>query len=308
MNEQTEAKYRVFAEHFYTTFMPDGRITPAHIQEALITAAHNYRPGSFRVLKNALAFDQQERGFASTARVIRKVVNPVTAPGSEIPVKPKPKKAKSFTQADFERLKTHLLKNRHKHEYAALVLAWYCGVRPCEMRGLFVIGKDILISGGKRSHGGLRGADRVLTIEDPGVLRLVASCVDVMASCERSDGAIRDRFRKEVRHLWPRRKTTPTLYSLRHQFGANLKASGADEKSCAYQMGHQSTRSIERYGDRRRGDPRLLKVRPAEDAELDVVRKRDSKEFLIAVRPPRQPSTQERSESAIQVEPLNRRP
>jgi len=62
------------------------------------------------------------------------------------------------------------------------------------------------------------------------------------------------------------------MYTLRHQFGANLKASGMSAVEMAYVMGHQATDSISRYGDKRFGRAEAVKVEPASDADLSKVR------------------------------------
>ena len=62
------------------------------------------------------------------------------------------------------------------------------------------------------------------------------------------------------------------MYTLRHQFGANLKASGMSRIEVAYVMGHQATDSIGRYGDKRFGRAEAVKVRPAPEANLTEVR------------------------------------
>ncbi len=62
------------------------------------------------------------------------------------------------------------------------------------------------------------------------------------------------------------------MYTLRHQFGSNLKASGMSAIEMAYVMGHQATDSISRYGDKRFGRAEAVKVKPASDADFSKVR------------------------------------
>jgi len=62
------------------------------------------------------------------------------------------------------------------------------------------------------------------------------------------------------------------MYTLRHQFDANLKASGMSRVQITYVMGHQATDSIGRYGDKRFGRAEAVQVRPAKDADLSKVR------------------------------------
>lgn len=62
------------------------------------------------------------------------------------------------------------------------------------------------------------------------------------------------------------------MYTLRHQFGSNLKASGMSAIEMAYVMGHQATDSISRYGDKRFGRAEAVKVKPVSDADFSKVR------------------------------------
>jgi len=276
LNPVTQKKYLAFASGFYAKWMPDGGITPARIIEALGKAAPEYRPASFRVLKNAIAFDQELKGYKGAAKKILDYRNPVTKPDSNHKPKPKKKKVKSLTETDFWLLVESLTEKGCNEEVASLMLASACGVRPCEMRSIHVDAGKVFISGGKKSHRGLRGADRVLVIDDESTLAAVKFCSDLLVASSRSASTIRDRIRKEAKALWPRRKVLPTLYSLRHQFGANLKAAGLDDKVRSYLMGHQSTKSIQVYGDKRTGDASAIKVRPVVGVDYSMIRVKDS--------------------------------
>lgn len=154
-----------------------------------------------------------------------------------------------------------------------VALAYFLGVRPCEMRTITITGDHVEIIGGKKSESLDRGEDRTLVIENPEVLKAIAEAAQWMSNCPRTNSAIRDSLRKECRTLWPRRKRHPTLKSFRHQLGSNLKASGESDESLAYIMGHQSTDSINVYGDRRSGAGRTVYVRAAAGADLSKVRK-----------------------------------
>src|SRR5690606_9146038 len=85
----------------------------------------------------------------------------------------------------------------------------------------------------------------------------------------------------------------PSMYTLRHQFGANLKASGMSRVEMAYVMGHQATDSIGRYGDKRYGRAEALKVRPAKGADLSKVRATHAGYAKPALRLCRRPAERE---------------
>tara|TARA_R110000868_G_scaffold188512_1_gene431243 strand:+ start:3380 stop:4324 length:945 start_codon:yes stop_codon:yes gene_type:complete len=273
MHPITLKKYQTRAHNFYRAYCGEDDPTSAHICAALLTRAQELQPNSFSTLKSALLNDQIARGNHGAAQAIRQIVNPVTAPNSELARKPKPSKVRAVSHADFKALYKHLKNQGYIDEAASLMLAYCLGVRSCEMRTITVVNNHVHIIGGKKNAALNRGADRSLIIDSPKVLRLVRQAASWMSNCPRTNTAIRDRLRKECRTLWPRRKQHPTLKSFRHQVGSNLKASGESAEAIAYIMGHQSTGSISIYGNRRSGEGRKLYIKAAESSDLSKVRK-----------------------------------
>lgn len=273
MHQTTLKKYQTRATNFYRKYC--GSTTPSSTQicTALLACAHELQPNSFSTLKSALLNDQLAQGNLKTAKVIRKLINPVTAPGSVLPRKHKQKSVRSVSDDDFWQLIVHLRAHNFHDEALCVVLAYYLGVRPCEMRTITINDDQATIIGGKKNDDLERGADRTLVIEHPEMLNAITEAARWMSNCPRTNTAIRDRLRKECRTLWPRRKQHATLKSFRHQLGSNLKASGESDESLAYIMGHQSTDSINVYGDRRWGAGRKIYIKPAADTDLSKVRK-----------------------------------
>ncbi|WXL26400.1 site-specific integrase [Ectopseudomonas mendocina] len=272
MQPDTLKKYQTRARNFYHDHCGSDAPDSAQICAALLALAPNYRPNAFSTLKNALMNDQLARGNTQAAKAIRNLVNPVTAQGSQIKKKPKLKQIREVTIEDFKTLYKHLHVGGYLDEAASLVLANYLGVRSCEMRTITVVGHLVHVIGGKKSAELHRGADRTLLIDKPNILKLVEWAAHRMSECPRTNTAIRDRFRKECRSLWPRRKKHPTLKSFRHQLGSILKASGESPESMAYIMGHQSTSSISVYGDGRLGEGMKCHIRSADGTDLTRIR------------------------------------
>ncbi len=272
MQTITLKKYQTRARNFYRKHCESEAPDSAQICAALLACASDYRPNSFGTLKSALLNDQKARGNQQAAKAIKQLTNPVTAPGSTLTKKPKPKQVRSVSEDDYMTLVEHLSAYGFMDEALSVVLAYHLGVRPCEMRTITVTGNFVQIIGGKKSAPLDRGADRTLVIDDSAVLAAVADAAKWMRACPRTNTAIRDRLRKECRALWPRRTQPPTLKSFRHQLGSNLKASGESDEAIAYMMGHQSIASISVYGNRRSGAGHKLYIRPAEGADLSRVR------------------------------------
>lgn len=265
-------KYQTRARNFYRDYCAESDPSSAQICAALLARAPSLVPGSFGVLKSALFHDQIARGHETAAQAIRQLVNPVTATGSTLARKPKLKRIRSVGYDDFKTLLLHLDAKGYTDEMAAIILAYYIGIRPCEMRDITLTDNCIHIIGGKKNSKLERGADRSLLIKDPKILKRIKWALNRMNNCQRSNAAIRDRLRKECRELWPRRKMHPTLKSFRHQLGSNLKASGESPENIAYIMGHQSTDSASVYGNPRSGAGGKVHIRPAHDSDLSKIR------------------------------------
>lgn len=265
--EKTKAEYRKLAAHFYKKRLGDETPTPKRIADALKACAGEYRPAYWRRLRCALALDQQEKGFDKAAERIRATDNPRTVDPrgdvycrhTRLPVPPKQRRVKSISDDDMARLRLAAWRQGKKgaEVLAALRLAEELGVRPAEMLGLQVDQERgaVHVTGVKKT--GQRGADRTLkpTITEPWAMAMLAEAVEALQAAEREKPGVihrvQSRLDRLTRQLWPRRQARPTLYSLRHQVGSALKASGASRAAIAYVMGHQSTKSVEVYGDRR---------------------------------------------------------
>lgn len=264
MNENTKAAYQSLAANFYQRL--DGPPTPKKLADALKACASEYRPGYWRKLKSAIAWDQERQGFDKSAVRIRETQRPAgTVPARQ-------RRAKGVSQEDTDKLTAHLRERDDWQAWAAVTLARWTGARPAEMPGVRVLGDQVMIEGAKKSHEGQRGADRVVTLDDLDALDQVREAVAILEGVEM--GPIQDRVSGAGRRLWPQRKAVPSLYAWRHQVGSDLKASGLDRKTVAYLMGHQATESVEVYGRRNRGGKSPLKV--GQGAELDQVRETHS--------------------------------
>lgn len=269
MTPATQDAYRKLAEHFYTTRLGGQPPTPKKLADALKAAAGDYRPAYFRRLRNALEFDQQDRGFGEAAIRVAEVKNPVTAPGSTAQVKAKRAAVKRISDADEKRLLDRLVANKDKDTYYAVRLIAATGARPAELKNMVIEGDRVTILGAKKSHSGQRGADRIIVLA-PGQNTLIANAIAHMQNVDLSK--VKDRLRAAGQALWPQRKALPSMYSWRHQMGSDLKASGLSRVEVAYIMGHQSTESVDRYGNARTARKGAMCPRADKAADMSQVR------------------------------------
>jgi integrase len=269
MTPATEASYRKLAEHFYSTRLGDQPPTPKRLADALKECAGEYRPAYFRRLRNAIEFDQHDKGFGDAALRVAAVKNPITAPGSTAEIKPKRASVKRITDADETQLLKHLIQNKDKDTYYAIRLIAATGARPAELKNMMIDGDRVTILGAKKSHDGQRGADRVIVLA-PGQGRLIANAIAHMPNADL--GKVKDRLRAAGKALWPQRKALPSMYSWRHQMGSDLKASGLSRVEVAYIMGHQSTESVDRYGNAKTARKGAMCPRADKESDMSHVR------------------------------------
>ena len=268
MNVDTQDAYLSLASNFYATRLRGLELTELNIIGALLRAAPDYRPDYFRRLRNALAFDQRKRGQFWIAQEIKRTLNPVTVLG--LPKKVKKTRARKLSDEAFSAWVSALVNQNLVVEAGALLLIYLTGARPCELANILISDQQIFIPGAKSSHKGLRGADRTLDAEKH-ICSLAENALKVFKRQPRSLDAIRMSIHSVAVDLFGKKKA-PSMYTLRHQFGANLKASGMSRVEMAYVMGHQATDSISRYGDKRQGRADAVKVKPAVGADLSKVR------------------------------------
>ncbi len=273
MRAETEAEYERMAMSFIKARLTKNnlRATPKNIRDALICCAGEYRPAYWRKLRLALIHHQDASGFPDAVAELKKLKNPITKDGDYSKVKPKERRIKSVAEADEIKLMEYLEARGDWQTLAALYIVTVTGCRPAELAGVSINSSDAttVIAGAKKSHGGQRGADRIIQL-DGRTTAEVERHLRVLRGVP--FGPLQDRLRLACKTLWPRRTALPTFYSWRHQMGSELKASGMDRREVAYIMGHQATGSVDQYGDRRtaRGGARL--PRAAVGASLSAVR------------------------------------
>ncbi|RTE67327.1 site-specific integrase [Amphritea opalescens] len=254
MNKKTEIEYRNLAAYFYKQHEIT-QPTAKSICDALKQCAADYRPDYWRRLRTALALVAKENGFYKAADKIRATINPITADRNKrSQIKPKQKRQKTVNAADEKQLLDYLVKQKEKTVFAGVSLVSHLGCRPAELRNLKFMGSCyIVISSAKKTEDGTRGLDRILEIEDSSIFNSLKECHEMLITAPYVDPVryVQRRLETLTQRLWPKRKVHPSLYSWRHQMGADLKASDMPPEAIAAIMGHQSVSSVEVYGNSR---------------------------------------------------------
>ncbi|MBU2965237.1 hypothetical protein Q4508_19420 [Amphritea sp. 2_MG-2023] len=278
MNDKTKNEYRKLARHFYKKNGIE-KPTAKTVCDALKQCAVDYRPGYWRRLRAALALVAKESGFHKAADKIRATVNPITADRKKrSQIKPKQKRQKTVNAADEKQLLDYLVKQKEKTVFAGVSLVSYLGCRPAELRNLQFIGSCyIVIPSAKKTADGTRGLDRILKFQDNTTFNSLKECHEMLinATCKDPIRYVQRRLDTLTKRLWPNRKVRPSLYTWRHQMGADLKASDMPREEISAIMGHQSINSVEVYGNPRSSKSSRSYMKPDEET-VQKVKQRNS--------------------------------
>lgn len=197
-------------------------------------------------------------------------------------------KQKQFKRDDFEQLLEYLTAHIGRHKFANalrtwLVVARFTGLRPCEWEyaGLTdVCGKPcLLVRNAKATNGRGNGGYRTLDLSKADVADIDAlhDMIEMLEGYEAELGfaALQERLahymKRATRACFGRRKKYPTLYSLRHQFVADLKRSGHSQAEVAALLGQASDETASRHYARAVSGESAVRVSPI-SAEVTRVR------------------------------------
>ena len=199
------------------------------------------------------------------------------------------KKSKHISQTNFDKLISYLLSTKHK--YAMIVIYWLqagllCGLRPSEWNNTELVDYNGLpsleVANGKNTNGRANGKKRILilsklTNEELEIIKQhLYNIKSQNLSNEEFDGFVnrcgsflsvanKTVFGDKRKHI--------TLYSSRHQFSANAKASNLSKSEVAALMGHAvDNTAILHYGKKKFGKKSAIRVEPTLE-QVQQVRK-----------------------------------
>ncbi|MBV0932979.1 hypothetical protein [Marinobacterium weihaiense] len=246
-------------------------------------ATLDYRKNSWMAIRSAVTWHQKSLGHSDAVKRIQDTQWP-----RNLPNRPPSGRPKKVTESDMKKIETELDKrldnpNDHGIEglYAAFILAQELGCRPNEMHGINMMDDGrIFVPGSKFWSDDDRGLDRYICVSQKSreAIKIAIDIIRAEPGYRKNPKqlieAIQARWSRMTAKIFPRRKRgRPTLYSFRHQLGADLRsdvqAKRRSRKEAAYIMGHQGTKSILDYSDpRSRRDRSMIKPGVSE-AEVD---------------------------------------
>lgn len=196
-------------------------------------------------------------------------------------------KLKRFPVNDYKKLEQYL--QSHPAPWNQDLKRWVIaglltGLRPKEWGGTIWTTKDgedaLEITNAKATNGRSHGVKRTLllgglTQTELDVIKEHVERAQVWANVDQFSHfqrGVSSALGKAVRTLWPKRSERVTLYSARHQFSANAKASGFLPEELAAMMGHAVDITAARHYGRKVTGFEVVRVRP-DPKEVERVRK-----------------------------------
>lgn len=284
MSRDTHKDYERIYEKFCKEYLPKGvmgnpKITPKNLEDGLKAKARagcskNY----WYRLKTAIKYMQA--GHKSAYDRMDKVKWPSDG------VNNKTKFAKRVKADDFAKFHQFLKDGGHQLEADALYLVKHTGMRPHELfNSFFQADGTLYVEGAKKTADGKRGADRQLSFTDKEVEReCKAALKRYVLGAKKKDlnfqtvgPTVQKRISKLTRQCFNRRKSPPTLKSFRHQFGSDVKGmikrGELSREEAAYMLGHQSTDSMDKYGNVKTASESAVAIKAsANENAVDKVR------------------------------------
>jgi integrase len=166
-------------------------------------------------------------------------------------------KQKSLKLKDLKTLGDELLKSKSKWgklSYIWLYSGIFTGLRPSEWKNARIendgTGKiDLIVKNAKNTNNRSHGEKRTINLNhlEEKQIKIIEQHLLASSQIAQKDDLWQQYYngcanliKYHSRRIWKNRKRYPTLYSSRHQFSANLKASGCSKVEVATLMGHAS--------------------------------------------------------------------
>lgn len=238
--------------------------------------AHEYKPSTWRFYRSAFIFFATEEFLKNKINEEKlnkiKLLLKKTESGKKefLPNRTSSKKSKYLNDKDLKLLIEEISKTKNKWKIATIL--WIqsgliSGLRPIEWQNVEINYNEknqiiLKVKNAKntnqRSHGEYRLID--LTFLEEKEKNLIEKHIKISQGFYKNNlwksyyEGCSNLLRYTSRNLWKKKEKYPTLYSCRHQFSANIKASGYTTEEVAALMGHASNKTAQiHYGKKRYG-------------------------------------------------------
>lgn len=197
------------------------------------------------------------------------------------------KKMKKFPLKDFKEIIYYLSNNTGASRWYEPLRRWLVsgiltGLRPIEWADAKIIEHEgelaLLVKNAKNTNGRAHGEFRTIILSDltKEEIETIRKHVDYCNEWNDVDqfhtlySACGRALKKACKTLWHRRSQYPCLYSIRHQFTADAKASGLSREEIAALMGHAVDETATKHYGRKIAGSSHTRVRPIVEEVLKV--------------------------------------
>lgn len=203
------------------------------------------------------------------------------------------KKLKKFNKDDMA-IFDKWLRDRSHLKWATILRTWLVagnisGLRPCEWQWAELVEQDgepmLRVRNAKHTNGRAHGEYRELLLGglSQNELEILTSHIKIVGMMTVNEGSFEKFYKRvtvflyrAVRDCWPKRLNHYSLYSLRHQFTADAKASSRSKTELAAMLGHATDATAEfHYGRTASGRSGETRIRPTNEnvAKIRLVAK-----------------------------------
>lgn len=263
----------------YDVFLNEKKYTVVPLFETVVwfckNKAHNYKSSTWRYYRSSFLYYakillNEEKISNINYEKLKELLEKTKSGEKEfLPERTSAKKSKYINDKDLKILINELKKSNNKWKVTTII--WIqsgilTGLRPVEWNSAEIIADDnkfiIKVKNAKntnnRSHGEYRKIDlSYLEKKEKDMIdkqiKIAKNFYEKNIWKEYYEGCS-NLLRYTTRKIFKDKKKFPTLYSCRHQFSANIKASGYTTNEVAALMGHASDKTAqEHYGKKRYG-------------------------------------------------------
>lgn len=263
--------------------------------------AHTYSPSSWRLYRSALRYYAElefKRGVIkkeTLTKINTLLDNTKTLRRKDVKPKTSAMKSKKISDNELKEILRHLSKNKYKWGVPLqkwLIAGSLTGLRPSEWRDVNVEGEDdgdfiLVVRNMKNTNGRSHGEFRTLDLSSFSDRQLSIIQKHINTSNKFNQLGLWENFysgcaslmKLVTRKLWPQKKKYPTLYTMRHRFSSNAKASGFTTIEIAALMGHASDETAQIHYGRKTYGSKSRMPKPNKTDMKNVIKKSNQFSF-----------------------------
>ena len=242
--------------------------------------SNKYRPNTWAQYRCSIRFIAElflqrdkinQETYDKTCLILEKTI---AGDKSELDPQTSSHKKKSFNPKEIKALEDFVNQENKKYRWGKATLYWvkasvFVGLRPIEWKSAKYSKEEsiLIVKNAKNTNGRANGKYRNLSLKHLGDsdIDVILKHLDFAKRMNDNDKwdtyyqGCSNFIKYATRKLWPHKERRPSLYSGRHQYSANMKASGCKRNEVAALMGHSSDETASQHYGKKIFGTRLRK-------------------------------------------------